>query len=392
MTKYKTVKFGDVVRQVKDKVDPQTAGLERYVAGEHMDTDNLHIRRWGDVGAGYLGPAFHMRFQPGQILYGSRRTYLRKIAVADFEGITANTTYVIEPKDPEVLLPDFLPFVMSTERFHEHSIKQSKGSVNPYINFSDITWYEFPLPPVDEQRRIADLLWAADDVVQNWETVKQTAIRLLETKLSTTFDLKTSPEDEDWIVTPLNEVASLQTGIAKGKQYGKEIKTVEMSYLSVLNVQDGYLDLANVKKIVLPEKDVERYLLKSGDIVIAEGGDSDKVGRGAIWRGQIAPCLHQNHVFCIRTDKNKISAEFLSFQMRSNYGKTYFLKSAKKTSNLASINSTQVKNFPVLMCSLDFQNKTVEQISQLENAVNQIDEHLSVSINLKRNLLAKLIG
>ena len=159
------VKFGDVVRQVKDKVDPQTAGLERFVAGEHMDTDNLHIRHWGGVGDGYLGPAFHMRFRPGQVLYGSRSTYLRKVAVAEFEGITANTTYVIEPRDPEVLLPDFLPFVMSTERFHEHSIQQSKGSVNPYINFSDIAWYEFPLPPVDEQRRIADLLWAADDVI-----------------------------------------------------------------------------------------------------------------------------------------------------------------------------------------------------------------------------------
>lgn len=138
MTKHKTVKFGDVVRQVKDKVDPQTAGLERFVAGEHMDTDNLHIRRWGDVGAGYLGPAFHMRFKPGQVLYGSRRTYLRKVAIAEFEGITANTTYVIESKDPEVLLPDFLPFIMQTDSFNEHSIKQSKGSVNPYINFSDV--------------------------------------------------------------------------------------------------------------------------------------------------------------------------------------------------------------------------------------------------------------
>lgn len=95
---YPLVKFGDVVRQVKDKVDPQTAGLERFVAGKHMDTDNLHIRRWGDVGDGYLGPAFHMRFKPGQVLYGSRRTYLRKVAVAEFEGITANTTYVIEPE------------------------------------------------------------------------------------------------------------------------------------------------------------------------------------------------------------------------------------------------------------------------------------------------------
>ena len=154
------VSFGDVVRQVRDRVDPGESGLERFVAGEHMNSDDLRIRRWGMIGNGYLGPAFHMRFKPGQVLYGSRRTYLRKVALADFEGITANTTFVIETKDPKVLLPELLPFIMQTDSFHEHSKKQSKGSVNPYVNFSDLTWYELNLPPVEEQRRIVRVLRA----------------------------------------------------------------------------------------------------------------------------------------------------------------------------------------------------------------------------------------
>ena len=120
-TSWTTVKFGDVVKKVTDKVDPEESGLERYVAGEHMDTDDLRIRRWGEIGDDYLGPAFHMRFKPGQVLYGSRRTYLRKVALADFEGITANTTYVLESKDPKILLPELLPFIMQAETFHEHS-------------------------------------------------------------------------------------------------------------------------------------------------------------------------------------------------------------------------------------------------------------------------------
>lgn len=111
------VAFGDVVRQVRDHVDPSTADLERYVAGEHMDTNDLRIRRWGTVGDGYLGPAFHMRFRPGQVLYGSRRTYLRKVAFAEFEGVTANTTFVIDTRDRNVLLPELLPFIMQTESF-----------------------------------------------------------------------------------------------------------------------------------------------------------------------------------------------------------------------------------------------------------------------------------
>lgn len=156
------VRFGDVVHQCKQKADPETSGLERYIAGDHMDTDDLRLRRWGKIGSGYLGPAFHMRFKPGQVLYGSRRTYLRKVAVASFDGICANTTFVLESKSPEKLLPDFLPFLMQTNAFNEFSVKNSKGSVNPYINFSDLANFEFALPPMEEQRMAIEVLRAMD--------------------------------------------------------------------------------------------------------------------------------------------------------------------------------------------------------------------------------------
>ena len=128
---WRWVRFGDVVRQCKEKADPETSGLERYIAGDHMDTDDLRLRRWGEIGSGYLGPAFHIHFKPGQVLYGSRRTYLRKVAVADFEGICANTTFVLEPKRPDELLPELLPFLMQTETFNAFSVKNSKGNRSP---------------------------------------------------------------------------------------------------------------------------------------------------------------------------------------------------------------------------------------------------------------------
>ena len=172
------VAFGDVVRQVKDKVDPKEAGLGRYIAGQHMDTDDLRIRRWGVIGVDYLGPAFHMRFKPGHVLYGSRRTYLRKVALADFEGITANTTYVLEPKDPDVLLPELLPFIMQSESFNAHSKRESKGSVNPYVNFSDLAWYEFSLPPLEEQQRIAEALQASEGSIRRHHDLSGKAFEL----------------------------------------------------------------------------------------------------------------------------------------------------------------------------------------------------------------------
>ena len=189
-TGWTPVAFGDVVRKVSDKVDPQESGLERYVAGEHLDTDDLRIRRWGLIGNDYLGPAFHMRFKPGQVLYGSRRTYLRKVALADFEGITANTTYVLETKDPEALLPELVPFIMQTEEFHAHSISRSKGSVNPYVNFSDIACFEFMLPPIQEQPRFVEAFGATSKLCDRFSDLAAAAEILLASSLKEGFSSK----------------------------------------------------------------------------------------------------------------------------------------------------------------------------------------------------------
>ncbi len=165
---WEMVKFGDVVRQCKETVNRENNPFERYVEGGHMDTEDIHIRRWGEFGVDYVGPAFHRIFRKGQVLYGSRRTYLKKVAIADFDGITANTTFVCETKDQNVFIQELLPFLMLTDSFTQHSIRESKGSTNPYINWPDIAKYEFPLPPLEEQKRIAEILWAADEVLEKW--------------------------------------------------------------------------------------------------------------------------------------------------------------------------------------------------------------------------------
>lgn len=155
------VKFGNIVRDVKINVDRSNNPYKHYVAGDHMDSEDLTIHRHGDFATDDVGPAFTRIFKPGQILYGSRRTYLKKIAVADFSGICANTTFVLESKDETVFLTRLLPFIMLSESFTRWSIAHSKGSTNPYVLFSDLADYELDLPPIDEQRILADKLWAA---------------------------------------------------------------------------------------------------------------------------------------------------------------------------------------------------------------------------------------
>ena len=213
------VAFGDVVRKVNDKVDPWESDLERYVAGEHLDTDDLQIRRWGLIGDDYLGPAFHMRFKPGHVLYGSRRTYLRKIALAEFEGITANTTYVLESKDPKTFIPELLPFIMQTEEFHAHSILRSKGSVNPYVNYPDIACFEFQLPPRQEQIKLLGVLQAAEATYQSLRSLQAAARTATTSLLDLIFNpvatreimkSKTKALPTEW--TNLGSIAPLQVG------------------------------------------------------------------------------------------------------------------------------------------------------------------------------------
>lgn len=155
------VKFGDIVRDVKINVDRANNPYEHYVAGDHMDSEDLTLHRYGNFATDDVGPAFTRIFKPGQVLYGSRRTYLKKIAVANFEGICANTTFVLESKDDSLFDNRLLPFIMLSDAFTRWSIAHSKGSTNPYVLFSDLADYEFDLPPIAEQKVLADKLWAA---------------------------------------------------------------------------------------------------------------------------------------------------------------------------------------------------------------------------------------
>ena len=155
------LQFGDVVRLSTTRIaDPLAAGVERYVGLEHITPEDLHIHSWGLVSEGVT---FTNAFQPGQVLFGKRRAYQRKVAVADFAGVCSSDIYVFESKDPDVLLPELLPFICQSEGFYQHAVGTSAGSLSPRTNWSQLAKYEFPLPPLDEQRRIAELLWAADN-------------------------------------------------------------------------------------------------------------------------------------------------------------------------------------------------------------------------------------
>jgi type I restriction enzyme, S subunit len=169
MHAWHTVRFGDVVRNVDEAVrDPQTCELERFVGLEHIDPESLRIKRWGQIAE---GTSFTRKFTAGQLLFGKRRAYQRKVAVADFDGLCSSDILVFEPADDQ-LLPELLPFIVQTEGFFQHALGTSAGSLSPRTRWRDLAAYEFPLPPLNEQRRIAEILWAAEDLLDATSTVR----------------------------------------------------------------------------------------------------------------------------------------------------------------------------------------------------------------------------
>lgn len=179
--KLKKVNYSDVTEKLTRRIDPVAYGIERIVAGENLESEDFKIRTWGTVGKDFLGPAFHVLFKEGDILYGSRRTYLKKVALADFEGVCANTTYVIRA-DENVLLQDLLKHIMLSERFTQYSIGVSKGSTNPYINWKDLDNFSFQIPDLTVQKEIILILDSIIDLIEQCRTQKQT-LRTLRQKL-----------------------------------------------------------------------------------------------------------------------------------------------------------------------------------------------------------------
>lgn len=262
---------------------------------------------------------------------------------------------------------------------------------------------QIPLPPLAEQQRIVDRIESlfakldeakekAQAVVDSFETRKAAILHKAFTgELTAKWREEHDVGMESWEKHLLSTVSSLQTGLMKGKKYTG--KTVELPYLRVANVQDGFLRLDEIKKIDVEENAISRYSLAVGDVLFTEGGDFDKLGRGTVWEGQIKNCLHQNHIFVVRPNPEVLNPYFLSYQAGSRYGKAYFLSCSKQTTNLASINSTQLKNFPVLIPSMMEQeviirllDSSLEKEQQTKNIAESVLDQIDL---MKKSILAR---
>ena len=267
----------------------------------------------------------------------------------------------------------------------------------------------FSLPPLDEQAAIARFLDHADEQIQHYIASKERLIALLEEQRQVLVHqavtrgpdpnvrLKDSGVEwlgevpEHWDLCRLKQASVIQTGITIGQKYGED-ELIERPYLRVANVQSGRLNLSRVTTVRVPTAEINRATLKKGDVLMTEGGDIDKLGRGCIWMGEIPDCLHQNHIFAVRPNRAVLKPAFLVALIESFHGRNYFQVTAKQTTNLAATNRTTLGNFPFYLPSIAEQQTILDRVAERRDALDVAIACTRDQIDLMNEYRTRLIA
>ena len=268
---------------------------------------------------------------------------------------------------PEKADPKWLFYWLSSPR--GRSILEAMNSTTSGLRNLNRSLYlsqKIPLPPLPEQRRIAAILDKANAIRRK----RQQTLDLADQFLRSAFlDMFGDPvtNSKAWPVKKLGEFAQIRSGITKGRKLG-DVETISVPYMRVANVQDGKLDLAVIKEIEIRPDELEKYRLHDGDILLTEGGDPDKLGRGAVWTGEIDRCIHQNHIFSVRVDGSFGEPYYISALIGSGYGKRYFLRAGKQTTGIATINKTQLRGFPAFLPPIQQQRDYAALVTRFQES------------------------
>lgn len=375
------VRFGDVVRNVNDTVgEPESAGIDRVIAMEHMEPGNLNISRWGTLEE---GTSFSRRVKPGQTLFGKRRAYQRKIAFAEFDAICSGDILTFEA-DKSDLLPEFLPFLVRSDAFFQHALGTSAGSLSPRTNWRDLAKYEFELPPLDQQRRITDLLWALERSGESLKRLAERGAMVAESVRSEFLAHCGNPV-----------VASKAFDITIGRQRSPkhEVGAYMVPYLRSANVTPTGVSLSDVKSMNFTPGEQTKFALKPGDVLVSEGSASaTAVGMPAVWNGELAETVcFQNTLLRYRAIEGITLPGFVRHWCRWAFDTGQFLRVSSGT-NIHHIGAGGANSMEVRLPSIEEQQVFLSKVTSAEQVVeNAITETAKLDA-IRDALQAEIFG
>lgn len=290
--------------------------------------------------------------------------------------------------------------------------RRSQGSTFAAVSSADIRTTPIPVFDTTIQKKLAEIFTSVDTAIENTEVLIE---KYQQIKAGLMHDLFTRgvlpngqlrppreqvPElyqetaigwiPKDWRVLRLGSMAKIVSGVTLGSKEGLS-SSIKVPYLRVANVQDGFLDLREIKSVSISPKTLEFLRLLPGDVLMNEGGDFDKLGRGAVWAGEIEDCVHQNHVFRVRTVATILRPYYLAYYSESSFGKKYFLVSSKQSTNLASINSTQLNTYPIALPSIYEQDAIILRLKGINKRIDAMKNESEKLRSQKQGLMQDLL-
>lgn len=381
---WRRVKFGDVVRLAKARsADPLADGIDRYVGLEHLEPGDLRIRSWGNVADGVT---FTSVFKPGQVLFGKRRAYQRKVAVADFSGVCSGDIYVLETKDSKVLLPELLPFICQTDAFFDHAVGTSAGSLSPRTNWTSLADFEFVLPQIRAQVELVEVLRATEATIEAEtnaaEIGRVTRSALVEDALATNY--------EPAVAKPLGTyLKDLSYGSSSRSSYEEKGYPI----LRIPNVLRGRVDYSDLQHIELNETEYERLALRKGDVLLVRtNGNPQYVGRSVVIDHLYEKTVYASYLIRIRCDESTLRPAFLAEFLNAPTTRQRLRGEVKSSAGNYNINMAGIRKQPICAPNVVDQDALLLQLKDLDSAIEAQEARASATKAIKKQLFAEMWG
>lgn len=398
---WRQVKFGDVVQLSKARSqDPLADGIERYVGLEHLEPGDLRIRSWGNVADGVT---FTSVFKPGQVLFGKRRAYQRKVAVADFSGVCSGDIYVLETQDSRILLPELLPFICQTDAFFDHAVGTSAGSLSPRTNWTSLADFVFALPPLDEQSRLIKLLACARESAESYAQALKAASAMLRSGLVSIFaadgcspataEMSQAVLRSGWRLVPAADISSAP--ITKGATPSGAIGASDtgIPFLKVYNLTfDGSLDFTIEPTFVTPvvhSKELARSKVQPGDVLMNIVGPP--LGKVSIVPAKF-PNANINQAIARFRMREGVPPRYIAAYLLSDWAQRWLGSRSKKTSGQQNLTLELCQTLPVPLPPEQLLGQVVSALDALFEAVQLVERRRSASELIYKSVLKEAIG
>jgi len=359
------VRFGDVVENLTEtERNPVESGLERFIGLEHLEPGSLHVRTWGSVAD---GTTFTRRCRPGQVLFGKRRAYQRKVAIAEFDAVVSGDIYVLAPKNDR-LLPELLPFIGLSERFFQHAVATSAGSLSPRTNWNSLARFEFELPPMDQQRRIAEMMWAVDEVSRRAEDMRLALQRLGDVFFDAELRKWTRAEP-----ATLRNLGDALLGITAGRSpraASIPAQEGEFGVLKVSAIGNGVFIEDENKALMDPSDFVPSVEVRPGMILVTRcNALLSGVGRACLVEKTRPGLMLSDKTLQLVSDDEVIYREFLLQGLRRDPYRSFVERSASGT-DAKNITQKALSSAPFWIPSLGLQAAIIEHLCSLRRATD----------------------